>query len=86
VLLALLGSYSDIDKTQKIRVSLVTRPAIASDDTVVPNSHFLRITIQRIVRNTSGQITRIESIEEPEIYQEFFEKLSKSVFLEVQQI
>ncbi len=86
VLLALLGGYSDIDKTQKIRVSLVTRPAMASDDRVVPNSHLLRITLQRIVRNTAGQITRIESIEEPEIYQEFFEKLSKSVFLEVQQI
>lgn len=86
VLLALFGGYSEIDKTQKIRVSLVTRPAIASDGAAVPDSHLLRITIQRIVRNTADQITRIESIEEPEIYQEFFEKLSKSVFLEVQQI
>ncbi len=86
VLLALIGSYSEIDKTQKIRVSLVTRPAISSDGAVLPNNHFLRITIQRIVRNTADQVTRIESIEEPEIYQEFFEKLSKSVFLEVQQI
>lgn len=86
VLLALMGTYSEIDKTQKIRVSLVTRPAILSDGAISPNSHFLRITIQRIVRNTADQVTRIESIEEPEIYQEFFEKLSKSVFLEVQQI
>ena len=86
VLLALMGSYSAIDKTQKIRASLVTRPAISSDGAILPNSQFLRITIQRIVRNTEGQVTRIESIEEPGIYQEFFEKLSKSVFLEVQQI
>jgi hypothetical protein len=52
----------------------------------LPNTQLLRITIQRIVTNTSGMVTRIESIEEPAIYQEFFDKLSKSVFLEVQQI
>jgi hypothetical protein len=86
ILLALFGANSEIDKTQKIRASLVTRPAISSDGAILPNSNFLRITIQRIVRNTADQVTRIESIEEPEIYQEFFEKLSKSVFLEVQQI
>lgn len=86
VLLALMGAYSDIDKTQKIRVSLVTRPALAQDREPLPNTQLLRITIQRIVTNTSGLVTRIESIEEPEIYQEFFDRLSKSVFLEVQEI
>jgi len=86
VLLALIGAYKDFDKTQKIRVSLVTRPFVGQDGAAVPNTSLIRITIQRIVRNTSGQVTRIESIEEPAIYQEFFDKLSKSVFLEVQQI
>ncbi|MSQ91653.1 MAG: hypothetical protein EXR87_01790 [Gammaproteobacteria bacterium] len=86
VLLALLGAYHAVDKTQKIRVSLVTRPAVAADGAALTDSHLLRITIQRVVRDTQGQVTRIESIEEPAIYQEFFEKLSKSVFLEVQQI
>jgi hypothetical protein len=86
VLLALMGGYPDIDKTQKIRVSLVTRPALAQDGQPLPKTQLLRITIQRIVTNTGGQVTRIESIEEPEIYQEFFDRLSKSVFLEVQQI
>lgn len=86
VLLALLGTYSDIDKTQKIRVSLVTRPALGQDGEPLASTQLLRITIQRIVINTGGQVTRVESIEEPEIYQEFFDRLSKSVFLEVQQI
>lgn len=87
VLLALLGGgYADVDKTQKIRVSLVTRPALADDGQPLASTQLIRITIQRIVTNTSGMVTRIESIEEPAIYQEFFEKLSKSVFLEVQQI
>lgn len=86
VAMALLGAYMPVDRTQKIRVSLVTRPALASDGSPRTDSQLLRITIQRLVWNTEGQITRIESIEEPAIYQEFFEKLSKSVFLEVQQI
>jgi hypothetical protein len=86
VLLALMGAPTDIDKTQKIRVSLVTRPALAQDRQPLPDTQLLRITIQRIVTNTGGQVTRIESIEEPVIYQEFFDKLSKSVFLEVQEI
>ena len=86
VLLALMGAPTDFDKTQKIRVSLVTRPALAQDRKPLPGTQLMRITIQRIVTNTSGLVTRIESIEEPEIYQEFFDRLSKSVFLEVHQI
>ena len=86
VLLALMGAPSDFDKTQKIRVSLVTRPGLSQDRQPLPNTQLLRVTIQRIVTNTAGAVTRIESIEESEIYQEFFDKLSKSVFLEVQQI
>lgn len=86
VLLALLGSYTDVDKVQKIRVSLVTRPALAQDGTALADTQLIRITIQRIVTNTAGLVTRVESIEEPEIYQEFFDKLSKSIFLEVHQI
>ena len=87
VLVALFGGgYTSIDKTQKIRVSVVTRPALAEGGVPLANTQLIRITIQRIVTNTSGLVTRIESIEEPVIYQEFFDRLSKSVFLEVQQI
>lgn len=86
IALALFGVSTSIDKTQKIRVSLVTRPAMAADGSARADSQMLRITIQRMVWNTANQISRIESIEEPEIYQAFFEKLSKSVFLEVQEI
>jgi hypothetical protein len=86
IALGFLGAPPSVDKTQKIRVSLVTRPALAADGTPRADSQLLRITIQRVVWNTENQITRIEAIEEPAIYQAFFEKLSKSVFLEAQQI
>lgn len=86
VAMALLGAYMPVDKTQKIRVSLVTRKMLDSNGSPLPNTHQLRITIQRLVWNTDNQISRIESIEEPLIYEEFFERLSKSVFLEVNKI
>jgi hypothetical protein len=86
VALALFGAQYAVDKTQKIRVSLVTRPALAADGTPRADSQILRITIQRLVWNTDNQLSRIDSIEDPMVYQEFFERLSKSIFLELQAI
>lgn len=80
VVLALLGGGSTpIDKTQLIRASLITR---TSDS----GSILLRVTFQRTVWNTQNEITKIEAIKDPVIYKEFFEKLSKSAFLEAQEI
>ena len=68
------------DKEQKMRASVVTK--------MLPNGKEMsvRVTFQRIVYNTQGQVTTAEAIIEPEAYQEFFSKLSKSVFLEANQI
>ena len=74
----LFGVSMPIDKNQKIRASLVTRPTGKKTN--------LRVTFQRVIWNTQGQVSRTESIEDPKIYQEFFEKLSKAVFLEAHEI
>ena len=62
------------DVEQKIRASVVTKR-------LGPHSCTVRITFQRTVWNNRGEISKAESLEEPELYQEFFSKLSKSVFL-----
>ena len=82
IALALLGGQPPpIDKTQKIRVSFVTIPS-----GIDSGSYFARITFQRIVWNTQGQISRVETISDPKLYQDFFARLSKSVFLEANEI
>jgi hypothetical protein len=84
MLAALGGSYSNnaaqCDKSQVIKASVITRQSLEGSKTVV------RVTFQRIVWNMSNQINRVETISEPEIYQKFYDSLSKAIFLEAQKI
>lgn len=77
---ALGGGNMAIDERQMIRASIVTRPSV--DD----GSSLVRVTFQRVVWNTDKVVSRIEAINEQQIYVDFFDRLSKSVFLEGQQI
>ena len=80
ILAAAGGRQVPIDKEQRMRVSVVTKLLPSGKETSV------RVTFQRIVYNTQGQVTKAEAIIDPAAYQEFFSKLSKSVFLEANQI
>ena len=77
----LTGTPVAWDEKQKITLCLVIRQSL--DD---PNASVARITLQRIVWNSQGMISRVETINSPELYQAFFDKLSKAVFLEANQI
>jgi hypothetical protein len=74
----------DIDVTQKIRISIVTRPALDSAGQPRPDAQVIRATIQRLVWDDEGNLAHAESIEDPKVYQKFFDRLSKSIFLELQ--
>jgi hypothetical protein len=74
----------NFDVTQKIRISVVTRPALNSSGEPREDAHVIRVTIQRLVWDDEGNLSRAESIEEPKVYQKFFDRLSKSIFLELQ--
>ncbi|OPY15083.1 MAG: hypothetical protein A4E74_02253 [Syntrophus sp. PtaB.Bin075] len=83
---ALTGVPMATDKDQLIRASVVTYPVHVDSTEKSKCSTAVRITIQRIVTNTQGIVTRQECIIEPKVYQEFFYKLSQSLFLEGHQI
>ncbi len=72
--------YAMCDKEQKMRACLVTK---LSEDGTKTN---VRLTFQRMVWNMQGNLSRIETIKDETLYQGFFEKLSKSIFLEEHKI
>ncbi len=59
----LFGVRMATDEHQNIRASLITRP-------ISDNKTSARITFQRIVWNSDGQMSKTESIEDSAIYQE----------------
>lgn len=71
-----------VDDYQKLWASIVIRPTSEDED----KTHYVRVTFQRIVWNDKDEIDRMQSLDEPEMYQKFFDLLSKSVFLEGQKI
>lgn len=75
------GASGPIDDVQVIRAALVTAPSGSGDGRMA-----VRITFQRVVWDTDGVVSRREAIDEPQIYEEFFDALSHSVFLEAHRI
>ncbi|MBU0479120.1 hypothetical protein KKC91_11205 [bacterium] len=73
-------NMAQCDKEQVVKASLITKPSLDGSKIVV------RVTFQRVVWNMNNQISRVESINEPEIYQKFYDSLSKAIFLEAQKI
>jgi len=88
IIMALMtGVASPVDDTQLIRASLVTNPIHPGDlvDQIEAKTA-VRVTFQRVITNTQGQISVREGIVVDEIYQEFFDKLAQSLFLEAHEI
>jgi hypothetical protein len=74
------NAYQQIDHTQKIKVSAVTRLSEDKSKTLV------RVTFQRVVWNNAGAVSHVDTLNDPKLYVDFFERLSKSIFLEEQKI
>jgi len=74
------NAMANCDQSQVVKASVITKPSLDEKKTVV------RVTFQRIVWNMSNQISKVESVNDPEIYQKFYDSLSKAIFLEAQKI
>ncbi|GKS58400.1 hypothetical protein YTPLAS18_19270 [Nitrospira sp.] len=90
LILSLGKALMPVDLHQKIAASLVTRPLNPEG-----TRQEVRILFYRVVWKGEGQVDRqyippgeqhMEMIRDPEIYQQFFAKLSKAVFLEAHAI
>jgi len=79
---AALGSYHSPtwDREQTIRVTLAAVPVSSGKQTEV------RASFDRVLTNNHGNQWRAELLMEPELYQEFFQKLAASAFLEAHKI
>jgi hypothetical protein len=79
------GGPAVFSKDQTIRVSLVVRPVIDSNGKAMANSHFVRVTFQRIVRRSDNSVYA-QTLNDEKLFQDFYERVSKSVFIEAQKI
>lgn len=66
----------DYAQRQVIRASLVTRPDAAGV------RHSVRVTFQRRVYNNQGLIRQAQQLNAPELYEEFYHRLARSLVLE----
>ena len=85
VLNALAGQYdrnmyNGVDDKQKIRVALVSSK-VANQEKIK-----VRVTFQRRVWDMRGNLHKLETLDNPELYTGFFSKLSKAIFLEAHKI
>ena len=67
------------DDEQTIKASLFVRP-------ISPTTMQMRVTFQRTVIDNHGRITKLQAIQDTKIYQDFYSAVSKSVFLEANEI
>lgn len=77
---AAISASRQSDNIQEIKVSVIISTNEKNKIT------FVRLTAQRIVKNQEGAVNEVETIKDKEIYQQFYEKLSKSVFLEANEL
>ena len=68
------GSSKDV---QDIKMTLVVLPDLSQE-----GAHHVRLTMQRVIWARNGTLYEQETISDATVYQAFFDKLSKSVFLE----
>ena len=77
----LIGARIPYSKDQTIRVSVVVQPLTSSREAPPDDRHQVRVTFQRLVRMSDNSV-QTETLRDPVLYQDFFDRLSKSVFLE----
>jgi hypothetical protein len=71
------SAYAGADDEFELKITLVVLPSLAKE-----GAHTARITLQQRLIDKSDRIKEMGVIEDPEVYQEIFAKLSQSLYLE----
>ncbi len=72
------GALSTAQDEQHITLTMVVLPSLARSDEYVT-----RITVQRVIFDKEDRIKVLERIDDPVIYQQIFDNLSKALFIQV---
>ncbi len=67
--------YGEIDDVQDIRLTLIAMPQ-RGDEVAV------RVTIQKMIFDKRGRLSQQTTVQDPDVYEAMFAKLSKAVFFE----
>jgi hypothetical protein len=78
---AFFGVTLPPDKDQIMKAFVTTRPVGTEGKQVA-----VRVAFERTVFDTEQRLKKIEALNDPKMYQSFFEKLSKALFLEAHDI
>ncbi|MGI6655452.1 MAG: hypothetical protein ACOX5Z_01220 [Desulfobulbus sp.] len=76
-----LGMHPPVNEEETLRVSLVVRPLLDGAGQAVPDQHLVRVTFQRLIERSDLSFSAT-TLRDPRVYQAFFDRLSKSIFLE----
>ena len=74
------STTKECDKSQVLKASVITKPSLDGKKIAV------RVTFQRVIYDMENHLKRVETVSEPDIYQKFYDSLSKAIFLEAQKI
>jgi len=75
------GQHVAVDDNQVIAVSFITFPSKTTT-----GNYYARVIFQQLITNTDKMTSKAILISDEVIYQDFFTKLSKAVFLEANKI
>lgn len=71
------SAYDSADDEFRLKITLVVLPSLARE-----GEHTARITLQQTLIDKAERVKEMGVIDDPIVYQEIFERLSKALFLE----
>ena len=71
-----------VEKSQRFRISIIIYPIGKTGSRNSTGDYLVRTNFQRIVWNNLNQVSRAETLDEPQFFRDFFSRLSKSLFLD----